>query len=171
MGGYMLSDPRAEISRCRVSRVAALQPYPETQVAAPGVLDERPPHGGGESVADQKAPHPVRTFVQVTHRQIGQHCLRILRAAGPDGAMREEGVVTPGVAVVELLRAQMLGPEYHVAGVIAVPVTVQDAAFGLQLAKERRTGIGREDMECGAFEAVVLDPVNRAPAHVRLVVI
>src|SRR5262249_59681922 len=136
------------------------EPRPQAQMAPPRLLDERSPDRARQAVSDQQVPEAVRALVEIAHRQIGEHRVAMLRAAAPDRTVREESLIAPGVTLLELLAAHVLGMEHHVPGVVLVPVAVPDAPLGLELPEERRPRIRREDVEGGALEAVGFDPLH-----------
>ncbi len=84
------------------------------------------------------------------------------RPAAPDGGMREELAIAPGVSGLQLPRAHVHGAEDGVGRVVEIPVGVQKPALLLQLTKQRRARIRREDVKRCAFEAVGFDPVDGA---------
>ena len=83
--------------------------------------------------------------------------------------MGEESAVAPRVTVGQFARRHLFGAEHDVGRVIEPPVLVQQPPLGFELSEQRRSGIRRKDVECGALQAVVLGPIDRSPEHVRAV--
>ena len=75
--------------------VPLCQPAPESQVAPPAELDQRPPDTARQPVADQQMPEPVRALVEVRHRQIRRHGAPVRRPPAPDRAVRKQPPVAP----------------------------------------------------------------------------
>src|ERR1041385_68794 len=111
------------------------------------MLDQRSPDCPGEAVTDQQMPEAVRALVEITHREIRQHCSAVARPALPDGCVREQLVVAPRVAAIELLAAHVLRLENDVRSVVLVPVSMQDAPLRVELAEQRRTRVRRQNVE------------------------
>jgi len=65
----------------------------------------------------------------------------------------------------------MLWAKDDVGGVVLLPVFVKEAALALHLGEERRSGVGREDVEGRALDSVLLDPIHGLFEHVWPVVI
>lgn len=78
-------------------------------------------------------PEAVGALVEIGHGQIERDGLQLLGAAAPDGLVGEEALVYPGVAVLEFFGGHVLRAEDGVAGVVAGPVFVEDAALGFHL--------------------------------------
>src|SRR5688572_18892591 len=91
---------------------------PQFEMPLTRVLDQRPPDCRGESMADQQSPEAVRSLVEVAHREIGEHCAAVARPPLPDRRVREQAVVAPRVATIELVTAHVLRLEHDVRGVV-----------------------------------------------------
>ena len=78
----------------------------------------------------------------------------------------------------------MLWTKHHVCRVILAPIGVQQSTFWLHFLVERRTGIGRHDVEPGALQmfrfnpidsrfenifAVMIEPEHKAALHLSAV--
>src|SRR5688500_6314077 len=112
-------------------------------------------------------PETIRALVQIAHCEIAQYGSSILRAPPPDRRVREQAVVAPRIATIELFPAHVLRLEHHVRRVVFVPITMHDPALRFELPEERRSRIRGQDMKRGAFEPVGLDPLDRALEHIR----
>ena len=86
------SNSRADDGRgnARAAARALLQATAESDVPLPRPLDQRTTHGGGEPVADEESPEPIRALVEVGHGQVRQHRFPIERPARPDQGVREQ---------------------------------------------------------------------------------
>src|SRR5579872_24380 len=135
------------------------------------MLDQGTPDGARQAMPDQQMPEPIGALVQVAHRQISQHRASIVGAPPPDGAVRKQSLITPGVASIQMLAGHLLGLEYDMGGIVPVPVTMQDASLRLELAKQRRARIGRQNMKRRALQAVGLNPLHRSREYIRPVVV
>src|SRR4029078_4144508 len=123
----MVSDSGADVlPSARVQLLSKLQMPP------PRMLDQRPPQRRGETVTNQQMPEAGRSLVEIAHREIRQHCPAVARPASPDGRMREQPVVAPGVAAIELFATQVLRLEDDVRGVVLVPVSLQNAPLPVE---------------------------------------
>src|SRR5678816_4680680 len=145
------------------------QTRPQLEMPPARMLDQRPPHRRREPLLDQQVPEPVRSLVEIAHREIREHCPAIAGTPLPDRRVREQLVVAPGVAVIELLTGHVFWLEDDVRRVVLVPVAVQDASLRVELTEQRRAWIRREDVERRALEPVLFDPLHRALEDVRTV--
>lgn len=143
----------------------------EADVAEAGQFDEGAPGGVDEVVLNEEVPGAVGALVEVRHGEIGGDGAPIDGAAAPDRSVGEETAVHPGVALFEFLGRHVLGTENGVGGIVERPFAMQKAAFGFHLAEERRGRVRGKDVECGALEAVLLNPVGGACENVFAVVI
>src|SRR5262245_49696819 len=57
------------------------------------------------------------------------------------------------------------------AGIVESPILMQEPSLASHFLEKRRAGIRCQDVERGAFETVLFDPVNRLLEDVRSVVI
>src|SRR5689334_7315232 len=165
------SDARADDGRARARGGRRRENAAELEVTPPIRFDERPPDEGRQAVPNQQVPETVRALVEIRHREIGGHRTPVLRPPPPDRSMREQPLVAELVARGELFGRHVLGLEHDVRGVVEAPVAVNDPPFGYELGEQRRAGVGREDVERGALEAVIFDPLDRALEYAGVVVI
>src|ERR1700680_4609880 len=92
------------------------------------------PHWIDEVMLDQQVPEAVGALVQVRHRHVERNGPPVFWPTPPDGRMREEALIDPGISLLELLRGHVLRLKDGMAGVVEIPVTMQDAALCFHLA-------------------------------------
>src|SRR4051812_3128636 len=101
-----MSDARADdargAARVRIEICGCFELLAINEMPAPSVLNERAPHGCRETVANQQVPEEIGALVEIAHGKVAEHGVAILRAAAPDGAVREQRFVAPRIAVLEL---------------------------------------------------------------------
>src|SRR5882724_7355616 len=103
-------------------------------------------------------PETIRAFVQIAHRKVRGHGRAVGRPPLPNGSVREEFAVAPGITTVELLDAHVLRLKHDVSGVIFVPIPMQDASFSFQLTEEGRAGVRSQDVKSRTLQPVCFDP-------------
>src|SRR5450759_1508569 len=94
-------------------------------------LHQRLPDRIHKVVFDQQVPESVGALVEVRHRQVEGDGLQLLWTAAPDGCVREEALVDPGVSLFEFL-----GSPCALAGTRRGPCrkeSSRDAGCGLAL--------------------------------------
>ena len=104
-------------------------------------------------------PEEIGTLVEVAHGQVGKDGVILGWAALPDGAVAKETAIAPGITLGQLGLGHQARFEEYMAGVVEVPVLVKEAAIGFHFGKQRRAGIGGENVEGGALEMSLFDPV------------
>src|SRR5678816_1218611 len=85
--------------------------------------------------------------------------------------MREQPLVDPPIASLKLFRSHVLRPEDGMARVIQGPVAMQDAAFRFHLAKQRGRRIWSEDVEGGALQTILFNPLRCVRENIFAIVI
>ena len=93
------------------------------------------------------------------------------RSATEDGPPTVEVVVGAPVSCLQLGRLQASWFEDHVAGVVSVPIPVQQPILGLHPGVEGRVRVGRQDVEGRGFDPLLDRPLDRPLEDVRAVVV
>src|SRR5690606_19407160 len=112
--------------------------------------------------------HPVPQWLKLLPPSgIGQMaqfapCSRFGRRALPDRSPTVKVSIGAPVAAFKRLRREQRGTVDDMARVVAVPIVVGEASFGLHPAVERGAGIGREDVKGGGFDALLDGPAHSA---------
>src|SRR5207253_5410563 len=97
--------------------------------------------------------------------------LPVFRAPAPDGRMRKQALVDPGVAVLQFFWRHVFGLKNGMTRVVERPVAMQDSPLRLHLSKERRCRIRSKNVKCGTLQPVLFNPLRSAREYVFAVVI
>src|SRR6188474_329466 len=130
------ADALTRSRRCLVRDTERCVSRSQSEMPPTRMLDKRPPHRRSEPMPDQQVPETVGALVEIAHREIREHCAAVARPPLPDGRVREQLVVAPCVALIELLAAHVFRLKDDVRRVVLVPVAMQDAPLRFELTEQ-----------------------------------